>query len=270
MQSALGQPYIIESRPGAAGSVATAYVAKATPDGYTLLAIPTIIGLFPHVFPHLTYDPIKDFAVVGSLAETPGVCVVNSASKIKDFAGLIKEAKDNPGKITFASSGAGTPAHLDTEMIAKLNNVKMTHVPYKGASPAVADILGNFVTLMCTGLAGGTFSLIQDGKLRALAVTTAKRSLALPDVPTIKELGFGDIDDSSRYILLAPAMTPKPVLTRLSTALATVLSDAKLQEDYVKLGYEVSGTTPAEVSIQIQKEYDLWGPLVKELNLKLE
>jgi tripartite-type tricarboxylate transporter receptor subunit TctC len=267
---AVGQPLIIESRPGAAGNIGTTYVAKAPPDGYTLLATPTNIGILPHVFPNLSYDPIKDFAVVGSLAETPGVCVVSSSSRIKSFADLINEARANPGKINFGSSGAGTPSHLDAELIAKLNNVKMTHVPYKGAAPAIADIMGGFVDFICTALAGSVSALIQDGKLNAIAVTTEKRSKLLSDIPTVKELGFGDIDDSSRYVVLAPALTPKPDIDRISMALKSILRDPSLRDHYAKAGYEVSQTNPTEVAHQIKQQYDLWGPLIRELNLKLE
>jgi tripartite-type tricarboxylate transporter receptor subunit TctC len=270
MESALGQPIIIESKPGAAGNVGTAAVAKAEPDGYTLLGLATNFGIAPYVFSHLPFDPVKDFAVVGSLAETPGVCIVNPASKYHSLAELIKDVQANPGKISYGSGGAGTPSHLEAEMIAKVNNLKWTHVPYKGGVPQIADILGNFIDFGCTGLAGWAFPLIQDGKLRPLAVTSAKRSRVLPDVPTVKELGFGDLDDSSRYIILAPAMTPKPIIERLSKTLVDILADPSLRELYLKSGYEVSDTNPEQVAELIKQQAVIWGPMVKELNLKFD
>jgi tripartite-type tricarboxylate transporter receptor subunit TctC len=270
METALGQTIVIESRPGASGNVGSAYVAKAAPDGYTLLTMATNIGVFPHVFPHLPYDPIKDLAVVGVVAETPNVCVVNTASKYQSFADIIKEAKANPGKVVYGSTGTGSPSHLIPELMAKLNKVSFTHVPYKGLAPAITDLLGNFVAYVCAGGLAGVLPLIQEGKLRAIAVTTEKRFPMLPDVPTVKELGFGDIDEGLHYILLAPAMTPKPIMERLSATVAAALAEPSVKEAYGKLGFEVSTKPPAQVSAEIQEQYVFWGPIIKDLNLKLD
>jgi tripartite-type tricarboxylate transporter receptor subunit TctC len=269
MENALAQPLIIESRPGATGNVGSAYVAKAAPDGYTLLLQATIIGAFPHLFRHLPYDPIKDLAVVGGLVESPNACIVNSASKIQSLADLIKEAKNNPGKVHFGSSGVGAPSHLVVELLGRLNDVKFVHVPYKGAAPAMTDLLGNFIEFTCQTLSPA-LPLIREGKLRAIAVTTEKRSPMLPDVPTVKELGFGNIDEALRYILLAPAATPRPILDRLSTILATILAEPSVKEAFGKAGYEAMTKSPAEVSGQIQAQYEIWGPIVRELNLNSE
>jgi tripartite-type tricarboxylate transporter receptor subunit TctC len=251
MESELGQPIVIETRPGATGNIGGAYVAKAAPDGYTLLTQATNIGLFPHVFPNLPYDPINDLTVVGALAETPGVCFVSPTAKYQSLAEIIREARTNPGKIIYGSTGNGSPSQIEVELISKANNVKFTHVPYKGSMPAITDVMGNFVDFACVSLAA-PLALIRDGKLKAIVVTTDKRSTLLPEIPTIKELGFGDINESSRYILLAPAMTPKPILDRLSTVLANALADPKVQEIYVNAGFEVSHSTPDDVRAQIQ------------------
>lgn len=269
MEAQLGQTIIIENRPGATGNLGNAYVAKAPPDGYTLVMTATNIGVLPHVFSHLTYDPIKDFAVVGGVAESPTACVVNSASPIRSFADLINEAKVNPGKLTFGSSGNGSPQHLVGELIAKLNNVKFTHVPYKGGAPAVNDLLGNFLSFLCTSLSN-VLTWVQNGQLRALAVTTGERSPMLPDIPTVKELGFGDINEATRFIILAPAQTPQPIMERLSSTLAMALAKPSVKDIYGKAAFEAITKTPDQVGAQIQEQYNLWGPVVRELNLKLE
>jgi tripartite-type tricarboxylate transporter receptor subunit TctC len=268
MEMELGQSIVIESRPGASGNVGGAYVAKAAPDGYTLLTQATNVGLFPHVFPNLPFDPIKDLAVVGALVEAPGVCIVSAKAKNQSLADIINEAKANPGKVNYGSTGNGSPSQIMTELIAKANGVKFTHVPYKGAAPLMTDVTGNFVNFSCQPIAG-PLQLIKDGMVKAIAVTTAKRSVLVPDVPTVKELGFGDINESARYILMAPAKTPQPILDRLSTALANALSDPAISEVYVKGGFEVSHSTPDDVRAQIQQQYSL-GAFVKELGLKAE
>jgi tripartite-type tricarboxylate transporter receptor subunit TctC len=267
-EAALAQPMVIENRPGATGNVGNAYVAKSEPDGYTLLITATNIGMFPHVFPHLTYDPLKDFAVIGLVGETPGTCIVNPA-KFQILAALISEAKANPGKLNYGSTGNGSPSQLLTELIAKLNNVSFTHVPYKGSTPVATDLVGNFIDFTCIALAG-PLPLIQDGKLKAIAIATNKRSILLPDVATVKELGYGDIDEASRYILLAPAMTPRPILDRLRTTLQDILSDPTIQKAFNNGGFEVKPTTPDQVSAMMHEQYDLWGPFVNALKLKVD
>jgi tripartite-type tricarboxylate transporter receptor subunit TctC len=269
IEAALGQPLVIENRPGATGNIGNAYVAKAEPDGYTLLMTSVNMGMFPHVFPHLAYNPIKDFAAIGEVAENPDVCVVNSQSKINSFAELIKEAKATPGKITFGSSGNGSPSHLIVELIAKLNDVKLVHVPYKGPTLSLTDLMGNFITFTCTGLSS-ELPFIQQNQLRPLAILTEKRSTLLPNVPTMKELGLGDIKETRPFVLVAPARTPQPILDRLSTTLAKIVSEPSVKETFNKMGYETNARNPAEVSALIQEQYNLWGPFVRELKLKLE
>jgi tripartite-type tricarboxylate transporter receptor subunit TctC len=270
LEADLGQAIVVESRPGATGNVGNAYVAKAAADGYTLLATATNIGVFPHIFRQLAYDPLHDIIAIGGLAETPNVCVVNSAGKFQSFPTLIAEAKANPGSIKFGSSGLGAPSHLIVELIGRINHVTFTHVPYKGAAPAINDVLGNFISFMCVGGLSGVMSLIADGKLRAVAVTSDKRSPLLPDVPTLAELGLGNINEGLSYILLAPAMTPQPVQQRLSAALAKAVAEPSVKDTFGKLGYVVITKSPAEVNASIQQQYDLWGPVVKDLNLKLD
>ncbi|MES1155401.1 MAG: tripartite tricarboxylate transporter substrate binding protein, partial [Pseudorhodoplanes sp.] len=201
MEAALGQSIVVENKPGATGNIGNAYVAKSEPDGCTLLETATNIGVFPHIFPKLNYDPLKDLVIIGGVAETPRVCVVNAEGNIKTFAELLQTAQANPGSVSFGSAGAGASSHLVVELIAQLNHVTFTHVPYKGTAPMNNDLLGGFITFICTAVAGST-SLIQEGRFRPIAMATTGRWPMLPDVPTLKELGFGDINDWTSYVLL--------------------------------------------------------------------
>jgi tripartite-type tricarboxylate transporter receptor subunit TctC len=269
LEASLGQPIVIESRPGATGNIGNAYVAKSEPDGYTLVETATNIGVFPHIFSNLTYDPLKDLTVVGGVAETPTNCVVNPKGRFQTFTDLMKEAKANPGHVKFGSSGVGAPSHLVVELIGRRNNVKFAHVPYKGAQGAMNDLLGNFIDFVCTAISG-SMQFTQQNQLRSIAMVSHNRSAALPDVPTVKELGFGDIDDWSRYVIFAPSKTPKPIIDRLSTVLAAALADPAVKEAYAKMSYQPITMTPAQVTALVHEQFDLWGPIVKDLNLKLE
>jgi tripartite-type tricarboxylate transporter receptor subunit TctC len=269
-EKALGQQILIEDRPGQTGIVGSAYAAKAAPDGYTLLMTSANNGMFPHIFRNLPHDPIKDFVPVGEVAQTPEVIVVHPSSRFQTLADLIKEAKENPGKVRYGSSGNGTPSHIITEYMGKLNGVKFVHVPYKNSLESLDDVMQKSLDFVCTGLSGRALPLIREGKMKPIAVIGNKRSSQLPDVPTVKEAGFGDVEEVSRYILVAPAKTPKPIIDRLSVALTSVLADQAVQKVYIERGFEIAHSTPAEVSAAIQHEYDFWGPVLKELNLKID
>jgi tripartite-type tricarboxylate transporter receptor subunit TctC len=268
-ESALGQPLIIENKPGATGNIGNAFVAKAEPDGYTLLLTQVNIGVFPHVFAHLSYNPLTDFVAIGGVAETPNACVVNPASKYQTFSDIINDARISPGKIKYGTTGVGAPSHLAAEMISRINNVRMTQVPYKGPIPALTDLMGGFIDFICLASVNA-LPFIRDGKLKAIAVTTQKRSVLLPEVPTITETGIADMNESSRYILVAPAKTPRPIVDRISRVLASVLGDATVEQVFFNAGFEASHTSSIEVSTQIREQYDTWGPIVKELNLRLD
>lgn len=269
MSKELGQQLVLDNKPGATGNVGGGVVANATPDGYTLLVQATIIGMFPHIFPNISYDPIRDFAAIGGIAETATVLTVNADSNIKTLADLIDAARARPGALNYGTAGVGSPSHLAAEMMGKLNNVKFTHVPYKGTAPAVQDVLGQFTQFGAFTLSS-VLPLIQDGKFRALAIAGEKRSVLLPDVPTVKELGFGDVYSGTRFVLLTPAKTPANVIARLSEALSKVVADPAIQDGFLKRGYEVVPATPDQVHAMLVKQYETWGPLVKELKLQME
>jgi tripartite-type tricarboxylate transporter receptor subunit TctC len=266
MERALGQPVKLENRPGDTGNVGNAYVAKAAPDGYTLLMTAVNIGVFPHIFSNLPYDPISDFATIGEIAETPGGLVVNAKSKIKSLGDLISEAKSKPATLKFGSAGNGAPSHITVEMIARQNNVEFVHVPYKHAIYSLAAIVEDTLDFTCNGLAG-TMPLIRQGKLRAIALVGNNRSTQLPDVPTVKESGFGTVDDSSHYILVAPAQTPKSIIKRLSKALSKALAEFEVQEALIARGFDLSRSTPGEVDAMILDQYVRWGPFIKDLGI---
>ena len=197
----LGQPVVIDNRPGASGNIGAGVVAKSKPDGYTLLVQATIVGIYPSVYASLPYDPQKDFAWIGGVAESPAVIVTNPNSKFKTINDLINEGKTRP--VNFASAGVGSPQHLATERLSKLNQVQFTHVPYKGSATAVTDLLSGVLDFGTLSLSS-VLPLIQEGKLRALALASDNRSKLMPDVPTIKEAGLGDVSGTVRFIIGAP------------------------------------------------------------------
>ena len=198
----LGQPVVIDNRPGASGNIGSGVVAKSNPDGYNLIMQGTIVGIYPRVFASLPYDPLKDFAYIGGVAESPAVVVVNANSKLNTIGDLISEGKNRP--LNFASAGVGAPQHLATERLARINKTQLTHVPYKGSATAVSDLLAGILDFASLSLSS-VLPLIQEGKLRALAVASDNRSKLLPNVPTIKEAGFGDVSGTVRFFLAAPA-----------------------------------------------------------------
>jgi tripartite-type tricarboxylate transporter receptor subunit TctC len=265
----LGQPVVIDNQPGASGNIGAGFVAKSKPDGYTLLVQATIVGIYPSVYASLPYDPQKDFIWIGGVAESPAVIVTNPNSKYKTIADLMAEAKARPKQVNFASAGVGSPQHLATERLGRLNNVEFTHVPYKGSATAVTDLLSgvlDFGTLSFSSV----LSLIQEGKLRPLALASDKRSKLMPDVPTLKEAGLGDVSGTVRFIIGAPAGTPDAAVQKLSADLNAVVKEPDIQEGFAKRGYEITLATPNEVLAMVREQKELWDPLVRELNLKFD
>ncbi len=265
----LGQPVVIDNRPGASGNIGGGVVAKSKPDGYTLLVQATIVGIYPTVFASLPYDPQKDFAWIGGVAESPAVIVTNPNSKLKTIADLMAEGKARPKQVNFASAGVGSPQHLATERLGRLNNVEFTHVPYKGSATAVTDLLSGVLDFGTLSLSS-VLPLIQEGKLRALALASDNRSKLMPQVPTIKEAGLGDVSGTVRFIIGAPTGTPDAAVEKLSADLNAVVKDPEIQEGFAKRGYEITLATPKEVSAMVREQKELWDPLVRELKLKFD
>ncbi|HWV51946.1 tripartite tricarboxylate transporter substrate binding protein [Pseudorhodoplanes sp.] len=265
----LGQPVVIDNRPGASGNIGAGVVAKSKADGHTLLVQATIVGIYPSIYRDLPYDPQKDFIWVGGVAESPAVIVTNPNSKYKTIADLMAEGKARRKQVNFASAGVGSPQHLATERLGRLNDVEFTHVPYKGSATAITDLLSgvlDFGTLSFSSV----LPLIQEGKLRPLALASDRRSKLAPDVPTLKESGLGDVSGTVRFIIGAPAGTPDAAIEKLSADLNAVVKEPDIQKDFEKRGYEMTLASPKEVLAMVREQKELWEPLVRELKLKFD
>ena len=260
---ALGQPVIIENRPGAGSTIGTDAVAKAQPDGYTLVMISTAHVISPHLYKQVPYDPIKDFTPVMKLAEGPYVLVVHPSLPAKSVAELVTLAKAQPGSIDYASSGNGSAQHLVGALFTTMAGVKLNHVPYKGSNQAMNDVLGGQVKVSFVGVPNALPNLA-NGKLKALGVSTAKRYAELPDVPTIAEAGVPGYDATIWLGLLAPPNTPREVVQKLNTEISRVLSNPEAKKLMASAGVDVATSTPEEFARLMQTELERWGKVVRE------
>jgi len=266
----LNQTVVIDNRPGATGNIGNDLVAKATPDGHTVLIQGTIIGMFPHIFAKLAYDPLKDLAAVCTVAESPNVIVVHPESPLSTLQDLVKAAKADPSKpMNYGTAGVGSPQHLAMEQLASLAGIRLQHVNYRGTTPAVNDLLGRQTDFGAYSLSS-MLPLIQGKKVRVLAVMTEKRTALLPDAPTVSELGYKGVDSSIRFALFVPAGTPQDVIGKLAAANGKAIADPGLKESFYKAGYEIVTATPQQTAAMVQREYAVWGPVVKQLGLKPE
>ena len=262
LQAGLGQPVIVENKPGAGGNIGADFVAKSAPDGNTLVmgAIATH-AINPALYKNFPYDPVRDFRHIALLVQVPNVLVVNNDLPARNVAALIRLLKEKPGKLDFASGSTGSTGHLAGELFKQMTGADMVHVPYKGSAPAVADLLAGRVALMFDNLASALPN-IQAGKVRALAVTTLRRSSFLPELPTLDESGLKGFDMTTWWGLMAPAKTPPPVVERLAAESAKALDE--LQDRWRAMGSErPTVRTPAEFTAFVERERALYGELVK-------
>ena len=263
LTKAWGQPVVIENRPGAGGNIGSEAVAKSPGDGYTLL-MGTVgtHGINPSLYKKMPYDAVKDFAPVTLVALVPNILVVHPSVPAKSVVELIALAKKQPGKLTYASSGNGTSIHLSGALFESLTGVQMVHVPYKGSAPAVTDLLGGQVNMMFDNMPSA-LPHVKAGKLRPLGVTSAKRSPAVPDVPTIAEAGVKGYEASSWFGVLAPARTPKDIVAKLNAGIAKSLGTPEMKEKLSSQGAEPVGNTPEQFGAFIRAEIDKWAKVVK-------
>ena len=266
----LGQPFVIENKPGAGGNIGADFVAKQPGDGYTLMI--TSIGMATNkpLYGKLSYDPIKDFAPVSLLAVVPNVLVTNATQPdVKTAKDVIAAARKAPGKLTYASAGNGTSIHLAGEVFTSLAQVDMLHVPYKGSGPAVSDLLGGPVNYMFDSITSAR-PHIESGKLRALGVTTAKRSKTLPNVPTLAEAGLPGYEVSPWFAVFMPAATPKDIVAKVNAALLEAMKDPDVVKRFETIGAEPVGSTPEEMAQHLARESERWTKLIQERGIKLD
>jgi tripartite-type tricarboxylate transporter receptor subunit TctC len=264
----LGQPFVIDNKPGAGGNIGADLVAKSPGDGYTIMI--TSIGMATNkaLYPKLSYDPVKDFAPVSLLAIVPNVLVANATQPaVKTVADVIANAKAQPGKLTYASAGNGTSIHLAGEVFASQAKVDMLHVPYKGSGPAVTDLLGGQVNYMFDSITSAKPHIL-SGKLRAIGLTTTKRSAALPNVPTLAESGLAGYEVSPWFAVFVPASTPKPIIAKLNAALLDAMKQPEIKAKFETIGAEPIGSTPEELGTHLNREINRWGKLITERNIK--
>ncbi len=265
----LGQPVIVENRPGAAGNVGSEVVAKSAPDGYTVLQCTVAQSISQTLYAKLNYDLEKDLAPVAMIALVPNVMEVNPSVPAKSVAEFIALAKSRPGKINFASSGSGTSIHMSAEMFMMLTGVKMVHVPYKGSGPALAGMLGGEVDVMFDNLTS-SIGYIKSGRLRALAVTTTTRYPELPDVPTMQEAGVAGYEATAWFGMLMPKGTPRNVVMRMNSEVNKALAHADVKEKLAQQGAVASAWTPEQFGEFIHNEIAKWGKVVKASGAKVE
>ena len=265
----LGQQLLVDNKPGANTIVATEYVKSQPADGYTLLFVSASFSINPSLY-KLTYDIEKDFAPVAIVAIVPLLLVTPNSVPVTNVKELVALAKAQPGKLNYASFGIGSAAHLAGETMLSMTGTDMVHVPYKGSAPAIADVMGGRVTAMLPGI-GSAINLAKEGKLKALAVSTAKRATGAPDIPTIAESGIPGFDVATWESVQAPAGTPPDVVARLNAAIRDVVAAKELRQKMVGLGFEPDATkSPAETAQFIDAERQKWARLVKERNIKAE
>jgi tripartite-type tricarboxylate transporter receptor subunit TctC len=266
----LGYQVVIDNRGGAGGIIGAELGARAAPDGYTLLLGGTAsMSINPGLHKTLPYDPIKDFSAVSLVGTAPSMLIAHPTVPIRTVKDLIKLAKAKPGQLNFASAGIGTPPHLAGELFKSMAGVDMVHVPYKGGGPALTDLLAGQVGLYFSGISSA-LPFVREGKLRGIAVTSAKRTAVVPDMPTIAESGLPGYEVGNWYAILAPAATPAAIVARLNAEINTALKVAEVRKRFLELAADPVGSSPAELGMYIRSEIAKWAKVIKLAGIKPE
>jgi tripartite-type tricarboxylate transporter receptor subunit TctC len=266
----LGQPFVVENKPGAGTLIGSEAAAKSAGDGYTLLLSSIVThALAPALYPKIPYDPLRDFVAVTTLAVAPTVLVVNTAFPAKSVAEIVTLAKASPGKYTFPSGGNGTTPHISGEIFKSMTGTDLLHVPYKGGGPALADLIGGQVNMMFD-TAASAMPHVRSGKLRAIAIATPKRHPDFPDLPTFAEQGMPSYSINSWYSLHAPAGTPREIVSRLHAEVVEILKSPDVVERLKTLNADPGGMAPAEFDAFVRSELERYGEVIRKAGIKLE
>jgi tripartite-type tricarboxylate transporter receptor subunit TctC len=271
MSERMGRPMIVDNRPGAASNIGADQVAKSAADGYTVLFGTISLAINPGLYPKLSYDPLKDLAAVSQVSSAPFLLVVNPKSPVNSVGELLALAKSKTGqaKLDYATAGNGSGSHLFMELFASLAGIQLSHIPYKGAAPAMNDVLGGQVPLTFDNIIT-TLPLTKAGRLRALAVSSAQRSRAAPDIPTLSEAGVPGYDATSWFGLFVPAGTPPDIINRLYGETAEALKDAKVRDALLAVGSEPVGSSPQAFDAFFRAEVEKWAKVVREAKVRVD
>ncbi|RYY97463.1 MAG: tripartite tricarboxylate transporter substrate binding protein [Comamonadaceae bacterium] len=270
MRGALGQQIVVDNRPGAATNIGGDMVARAKPDGYTVMSADNaILAYNEHLFSKLPFSPEKDFTYIGAMGRFPLALVVHPDFPAKTLAEFVAYAKANPGKLNYATPGNGSPHHLAMELFKNRTGTFITHIPYRGAAPAMQDVMGGQVPCMFLDLAGG-LPVMQSNKVRVLAIGASKRAASLPNVPTLAEAGVKDVEVFAFQGLLGPANLPAPIVTRLNAELNKALASADVRKRAADFGMELLAGTPEQFKTLARSEARRWGPVIRTAGVKLD
>ena len=269
MSESLGQPLVIDNRAGAGGSIGTALVAKEAPDGYTVLMAFDTHAVNPHIYKGLQYDIFKDFTPVSLIGRIPLVFLAHRNFQANTIPELLKLAKEKPGSLTYGSVGAGSSGHLAAEQFKLLAGIDMLHVPYKGGAPALTAVMGEQVSLIVFA-AGAAVPHMRAGKVKGLAVTGTQRSPAMPDVPTMAEVGYPQLNSGAWIGMVAPAGTPAAVVSRLQSEISQAVKDPDIKAKLASSAVELVGSSPQEFGAFVKSEHDKWGKLIRDAKISIQ
>lgn len=269
LNEALGQTIVIDNRPGANGNIAYEMVARAAPDGYTITAVAAGVAINPSLYREVKYDPLTDFAPITQGIAVPNILIVHPSVAAASVRELIALAKARPGQLAFASAGTGTSGHLALEQFRQMSGLQVIHVPYKGGGPALGEVIAGQVQALFS-IALAAIPQVKSGKVRALAITSAKRSALAPDLPTLAESGFPGFEVVGWFGWLAPAKTPKQIVDRLNGELVRILRQPEMKERLLGLGADPVGSTPQEFAAFIRSEHEKWSRVIRDANIRVE